>query len=87
MEKLKSKPIDSDELECVRSYLLGDFTRSFDGPFAIADAHISLLANQLDVSYYQNQMKAIRTIDAVTIHQMAQKYFDRNSFYIAIAGK
>lgn len=87
MEKLKSKPIDSDELECVRSYLLGDFTRSFDGPFAIADAHISLLANQLDVSYYQNQMKAIRTINATTIHQMAQKYFDRNSFYIAIAGK
>lgn len=87
MEKLKLNPISSDELECVRSYMLGDFTRSFDGPFAIADAHISLLANNLDVSYYKNQMQAIRTIDAATIHQMALKYFDRNIFYIAVAGK
>lgn len=87
MEKLKSQPIEADELECVRSYLLGDFTRSFDGPFAIADAHISLLANQLEVNYYEEQMKTIQTIDAVTLHRMAQKYLHRDEFYIAVAGK
>jgi predicted Zn-dependent peptidase len=87
MEKLRNEPVGEAELECVRNYLLGDFTRSFDGPFAIADAHISLLANKLSVDYYQKQIETIRNIDAVTLQKLAQKYFNREQFYIAIAGK
>lgn len=87
MQKLKDKEIEAEELTCVRNYLLGDFTRSFDGPFAIADAHISLLANNLSPEYYQKQINTIREIDAATLRQLALKYLNRDQFYLAIAGK
>jgi predicted Zn-dependent peptidase len=81
------KKIDAEELACVRNYMMGDFTRSFDGPFAIADAHISLLANNLKVDYYKNQIETIRNMTAETLQELAQKYFSREQFYLAIAGK
>lgn len=87
MKKLQEEKIGSGELECVRNYMMGDFTRSFDGPFAIADAHISLLANNLTTDYYQKQIETIRLIDANTLRELAQKYFDKEQFYLAIAGQ
>jgi len=86
MKKLQETKINSEELECVRNYMMGDFTRSFDGPFAIADAHISLLANKLKVDYYKNQIQTIRNMTAETLQELAQKYLSREQFYLAIAG-
>ena len=87
MKRLQNKKIGNSELACVRNYMLGDFTRSFDGPFAIADAHISLLANNLHIDYFENQIETIRKIDAITIQNLAQEYLNKDQFYIAIAGK
>ncbi|MFZ4456362.1 MAG: M16 family metallopeptidase [Bacteroidales bacterium] len=87
MQKLQEIEVEAEELACVRNYLLGDFTRSFDGPFAIADAHISLLANKLSIDYYQNQIETIRQIDAAILQNLAKKYLNREQFYLAIAGK
>jgi predicted Zn-dependent peptidase len=87
MKKLQDTKIDAAELACVRNYMMGDFTRSFDGPFAIADAHISLLANNLKVDYYKNQIETIRKMTAETLQELAQKYLSREQFYLAIAGK
>ena len=87
MEMLKSEPISQDELDRVRNYLLGEFTRSFDGPFSIADAHISILANNLGVDYYENQLKTIQQIDSLELKRLALKYLNRDNFYISIAGR
>ncbi|MDD2799492.1 MAG: pitrilysin family protein [Bacteroidales bacterium] len=87
MKKLQDAKIDSDELECARNYMLGDYARSFDGPFAIADAHISLLANHLSSDYYKKQIETIRNIDANTLQTLAQKYLNMVQYYISIAGK
>ncbi len=87
MQKLQQEEIGSEELERVRNYLLGEFTRSFDGPFAIADAHISILANQLGDDYYFKQLETIRSIDAATIKNLACKYLNRDNFYVTVAGK
>ena len=87
MDRLKIEEISPDEMERVRSYLLGEFARSFDGPFSIADAHISILANQLGFDYYENQLKVIQSIDSATLLLLANKYLNREDFYVSVAGK
>jgi len=87
MDKLKAEEIAPDEMERVRGYLLGEFARSFDGPFSIADAHISILANQLGFDYYDNQLKVIQSIDPAALLQLARKYLNREDYYISVAGK
>lgn len=87
MDKLRAEEIPQEEMERVRSYLLGEFARSFDGPFSIADAHISILANQLGFDYYGNQLKVIQSIDSAELLQLARKYLKREDFYVSVAGK
>lgn len=87
MDKLRAEEIPQEEMERVRSYLLGEFARSFDGPFSIADAHISILANQLGFDYYGNQLKVIQAIDSAELLQLARKYLKREDFYVSVAGK
>lgn len=87
IKRLQEEQISSDELERVRNYMMGDFTRSFDGPFAIADAHISLLANNLTPDYYAKQIETIKQIEAEQLRQLAEKYLSKDLFYLAIAGQ
>ncbi len=42
LKTLREKPVDKSELETVRNYILGNFLRSVDGPFALADKFKSI---------------------------------------------
>lgn len=48
---LREKPVDATELETVRNYILGNFLRSVDGPFALADKFKSIWEFGLDYSF------------------------------------
>lgn len=87
MDLLCNELVCEEELEMVKNFMLGDAARLFDGTFSIADACISLLANDLDISFYKNQIQTIRDITAEEIQTLAQKYFVKDEFYEIIAGK
>lgn len=87
MDLLCTEQVDPEELEMVKNFMLGDAARLFDGTFSIADAHISLLANDLDISFYEKQIQTIRDITAEDIQALSKKYFVKNEFYEVIAGK
>lgn len=87
MQKLRDEKVGEQELNTVKCYLMGEMARMFDGPFATADAQVSLMANNLDSNYYQRQIETIRTITADDIQALANKYLNEEIFYIAAAGK
>ncbi len=87
IKQLKNKLISTDELNRVKSYMLGDFTRSFDGPFATADAQISLLANELPETYFKNQIESIHRITPDILLNIANKYLIDEDFHITVAGQ
>jgi len=84
---LKEELIPEDELNRVKSYMLGDFARSFDGPFATADAQISLLANSLPQTYFRNQLESIHRITPETLLDLANKYLIEDKFHVTVAGQ
>jgi len=87
MDRLCSELIPDDELEMVKSYMLGEHLRRFDGGFALADTFISLLANDLDYSFYEKNVGIIRSTTAGELRALAVNYFNPKLFYEVIAGK
>ncbi|MCX6257202.1 MAG: pitrilysin family protein [Bacteroidia bacterium] len=87
IKKLQSEEIPKDELDRVRSYMLGDLLRDFDGPFAQADIFRILSDNGQDYRYYENIVKTINTIQPFEINELALKYLHTEDMFEVIAGK
>ena len=87
IQRLIDEPVGFDELERVKNYMLGDFLRSFDGPFAQAEAFRSVNDFNLDEDYFIKYLNIVRTISPEELQQLAIKYLQPNSLYEIVAGK
>ena len=85
--RLINEPIGEEELSRVRNYMMGEFVRLFDGPFAQAEAIRSVIDFNLDESYYDRYLKVLREITPEELQQLAKKYLDPDTMYEVIAGK
>jgi predicted Zn-dependent peptidase len=87
MERLRNEPVNPDELNRVKNYMLGEIVRMFDGPFAQAESLISLLEYNLDYNYFDILTNTIRTITADQLLSLAQKYLAPETFRQVVVGK
>ena len=87
MKILREEPVSQEELDTVKSYMLGVFLKDVDGPFALAEKYISLLKYDLDYSYYQCWIKTVKTITPAEIQALANKYLREEDFYELVVGK
>ncbi len=87
LERLKTELVQKDEMDTLKGYLMGEMARLFDGLFSIADAHLSLLANDMDVEYYHKMIAAIKSVTAEELQALAVKYIDVDKLYIVTAGQ
>jgi predicted Zn-dependent peptidase len=89
MERLKTEPVDEDELTNVRRSMLGEVMRILDGPFGIVDVVIENIqvAGTCGAHNYINTF--IKEIEATTperVQALARKYLDREKFTTVIVG-
>jgi predicted Zn-dependent peptidase len=84
---LREKSIDTNELETVRNYILGNFLRSVDGPFALADKYKSIWEYDLDYSFFDNYFHAVKTVIPTELRDLANKYFQEKDLIECVAGK
>lgn len=87
MKCLRDEPVEQEELDTVKNYMLGAFLKDVDGPFALAEKYISLLKYDLDYSYYQRWMKTVKNITPAEIQALAKKYLVEEDFYEVVVGK
>ena len=87
MDRLKEELVPLEELEMVKNYMMGDWCRSYEGPFSLADAWIYVETSKLDKDFYTRSLEAIQTISREEIRTLAQKYFIKENFVEVIAGK
>ena len=87
IELLQQELVGPEELERVRNYSIGQFCRSLESPFAIADAYISLLVNQSDTSTLFRLLDSIQTTTAEEIRDLAVRALSKEQFYEVVAGK
>lgn len=86
IEILKNELIPIEELETVKSYMIGTYLGSVNTAFALADKFKIIHYNELNYSYYDNYITNIKKITANDLQQLAQKYFDVSSFVKVFVG-
>jgi predicted Zn-dependent peptidase len=87
IERLKKELVTDNELSLVRSYLMGDALRSFNGPFAVSDNIIGLLNfNDLNYEFFQNIIHSIKSITPKRIMELSNKWLDSDTFVECVAG-
>jgi predicted Zn-dependent peptidase len=84
---LRTELVELEELTVAKNYLLGAFSRNFDGAFNISDRFKTFLEIDNDYNYYSNYFKAITDINAEDIRTCANNYFDPNSLKYCVAGE
>lgn len=87
MDKLCTDLVPQAELDMVKNYMLGDWCRSYEGPFSMSDAWIYIETGGLDDSYIGHSLDAIRDITRDEIRELAQKYLCKENLIEVVAGK
>ncbi len=78
--------VSPEELETVRNYILGQFLRSVDGPFALAEKFVGVKEFGLDYSYYSNYFKAVKNVTPQELKDLANKYLQEKDLIECVAG-
>ena len=87
MDRMCNDLAPQEELEMVRNYMLGDFCRSYEGPFSLSEAWIYTKTADLDDEFFVRQVDSIRSITAEEIRTLAQRYFCKENLIEVVAGK
>jgi predicted Zn-dependent peptidase len=85
--RLREEPVDRKELERVQQYLLGEFLRDLDGPFALAQTFLNVHEFGLDYSFYEKYYQTLQDITPEQLKQLAEKYFREDSFFTVVSGR
>lgn len=83
---LRETLVDEEELETVRNYILGQFLRSVDGPFSLADKFKAIWEFDLDYSYFDNYFTAVKTVTPQEIRDLARKYLQEQDLIECVVG-
>lgn len=87
IKRLQTEPVEREELDLVKNYLMGGFLRSADGPFALAELVKGVAEYNLGLDFYNSYIKTIKTITPEEIQHMAVKYLQPDSLIKVVAGK
>ncbi|MFH2142796.1 MAG: pitrilysin family protein [Bacteroidota bacterium] len=87
MKILREELIGEEELKSVKSYIMGELLKIFDGPFALSDSFRSIIDFGLDYSYFDKYIETVKNINSGTLNVLANKYLNDENLYEIIAGK
>lgn len=84
MAILRNEPVDTEELDLVRNYMMGSLLGDLDGPFQVIARWKNYILNGLTDEYFYNSIRVVQTITAEEIQALAQRYLEPESFYEVI---
>ena len=81
MEKLRNEPVDKEELDLVRNYMIGTILGHIDGPFQIINRWKTYIMQNLGEDYFDKTLDIIRHISAGELQALANTYLQPDDFY------
>ena len=87
IDRLHNDLAPREEVEMVRSYMLGDFCRAYEGPFSLSEAWIYTETAELDDGFFERQVDSIRSVTPEEIRTLAQRYLCKEKLIEVVAGK
>ncbi|MES2655541.1 MAG: pitrilysin family protein [Bacteroidota bacterium] len=86
IQTLREIPVDEQELQIAKNYLLGSFLRNTEGPFNLADRFRILKDYNLTYDYFYDFIEIIKNMKASQIKDLANKYLNEKDLSIVIVG-
>lgn len=86
IKRLQTELIPEEELALVKNYLLGQFLRAADGPYAMLDLYNGVDMYGLGLEYYDRSIQEINEITAEKLQALAQTYLNWDEMVIITAG-
>ncbi|HUW93344.1 MAG TPA: pitrilysin family protein [Bacteroidales bacterium] len=84
--ELTRNEVSSDELRIVRNHIMGEIARTFDGPFASAEAIRGLIDYGPDPDYYVRFEERVKTITPGEIKDLVTTYYNIDTAIEIVAG-
>lgn len=84
---LKTELIADEELALIKNYMMGSLLGSLENAFSHADKFKNIHFFGLGYDYYDNYIKTLKNIQPQQLKDLANKYWDYNSFYKIVVGK
>ena len=81
MELLCEEPVDDEELDLVRNYMMGTILGDLDGPFQIIARWKNYILNGLNEDYFYRSVDVIKNISSEELQEVARKYLQSDEFY------
>ncbi len=86
LKLLQEELIESEEIELVRNYLMGQLLKSADGPYSMTDLYLSVEPYGLELDFYNQAIESLNSITPQRIQELAKKYLNWEDFTIVSAG-
>jgi predicted Zn-dependent peptidase len=84
---LREETVSDEELELVKNYLLGQFLRTVEGPFALADKFKVIWEFGLTYDYFEQYFNQVKSVQAKELKSLAQKYLQEKDLIECVVGK
>ncbi len=86
IQELRTNLIPSDELEIVKSYLMGSFTGELTQAFDIADKLKIIYLEGLPIDFYDHFQHQIMACTSKDLRELANQYLDPSNLHEVIVG-
>ncbi|NUN99760.1 MAG: insulinase family protein [Saprospiraceae bacterium] len=87
MEMLRKEPVDKEEMDMVRNYLMGGFLTMIDGPFNVSEVVRTLITESLPLDFFEQWVNKVANITPDELQALAKKYLDPADMWeVAVGG-
>lgn len=87
MENLQEEPVDEEEMEMVRNYVLGGFLNMLDGPFNVSEVVKTIVSEDLPLSYFEKLVGDVQKVTPEDMQALAKKYLNPENFWEVVVGE
>jgi zinc protease len=84
--RMRDEMVANEDISRTKNEMSGSFARSLENPATIANFALNVARYNLPRDYYQNYLKNLSAVDAVTVKAMADNYVLPGNMHIIIVG-
>ncbi len=81
-----TEPVDADELEVVRNYMIGQMLSRFSSSYDLMDRFRSVHQSGLDFDFYNQKLDFLKSFTAEDVARIGEKYFSGIPFIEIVVG-
>ncbi|RYU95310.1 M16 family metallopeptidase [Emticicia agri] len=86
ISRLQTIPVEQDEMDTAKNYMIGSLVGSLNTPFEVADRQKIILLDELSPDFYDNYIQKVRAVTPLDVIEMANTYFRQEDLCEVVVG-